>query len=123
MCSIIFSSGAELFVAICCCNVLLQCFAAMFRSCLCFLPHHSKPHSVCAPYTAGHCHTIRNCHWTLLSPTIWVSGFALWSQSLPFMYLVTQVADSRWDCHGLPVEFEIDKKLSKQLVMHLVIRL
>ena len=41
-------------------------------------------------------------------------GKKLWSQLLhsPCSYTI---ADHRWDCHGLPVEFEIDKKLSKQL--------
>ena len=66
---------------------------------------------------AGHRDQICNCNWPLLPQEIWVSHL---KQNL----LVSGLSDivkgpsqcqhiCRWDCHGLPVEFEIDKKLSK----------
>lgn len=59
----------------------------------------------------GHRYTVCYCHWTLLSTEIRVSSLHL-ADSF-FTPCPNAIADPRWDCHGLPVEFEIDKKLSK----------
>ena len=73
---------------------------------------------------AGHCHPLCYHHWPLLPQALWVSSPAVCTtpqeRYASLLCAETALMHCSWDCHGLPVEHEIDKKLGEAQRPHVL---